>query len=143
MALAALLVLLAVSTSDAADAVATLRLQGQSRPADATVRDLAVELVKSSNFNTVAHASVLKQSVPALQARYRRVVAGDCLVVTYPSPVKIRTVGGEVTVFEIVVSLEREDRTSELFTIDAQGRVVGHGKYSGGIAIDLRRAVSK
>jgi len=35
-----------------------------------------VELLKSSSFNTAAHPGILKQSDPAIQDRYRRVVGG-------------------------------------------------------------------
>ena len=122
----------------------TLRQDGRSRPTSAeedTLRKLAMEFLKSSNFNTVAHADILKQSVPAIQARYRQVVAGACLIITYDHPVTVRTVGGNVSVFEIVIGLGRPDYADALFTIDEQGRVVGHGKYSGGIGIKLRRAV--
>jgi hypothetical protein len=121
----------------------TLRQDGRARLTSAeedTLRNLAMEFLKSSNFNTVAHRDILKQSVPAIQARYRQVVAGACLIVTYDHPVTVRTVGGNVSVFEIVIGLGRLDYADALFTIDEQGRVVGHGKYSGSVGIKLRRA---
>ena len=68
-------------------------------------------------------------------------VAGDCLVITYDHPIKVHTVGGDVSAFEIVIGLNRPDYADDLFTIDDLGRVVGHGKYSGGIGIELRKAV--
>ena len=120
-----------------------LRHHGGSKPtkaAEDTLRKLGVELLKSSNFNTAAHPGILKQSVPAIQDRYRRVVAGDCLVITYDSPVKVRTVGGEVSVFEIVIGLAHPDSADALFTIDDGGRIVAHEKYSGRIAMELRKA---
>jgi len=120
-----------------------VHLQGESTPtkaADATLRKLAVDLLESSNFNTATHPGVLKQSIPAIQDRYRRVVAGDCLVITYASPVKIGTVGGKLSVSEIVIGLGRPDYADALFTIDEDGRVVAHEKYSGAIAVELRKA---
>ncbi len=107
-----------------------------------TLRKLALKFLGSSNFNTVAHARILNESVPAVQERYRRVVAGDCLVITYDHPIKVRTVGGDVSAFEIVIGLNRPDYADDLFTIDDLGRVVGHGKYSGVIGIELRRAAT-
>ena len=104
------------------------------------LRKLAVEFVQSSNFNTVAHARILKLSVATVQDHYRRAVAGDCLIVTYERPVPFRTVGGEVSVVEIVIGLGRGDYADALFTIDESGRVVEHGKYSGLIGIELRKA---
>ncbi len=105
-----------------------------------TLKELGVELLKSSNFNTAAHPGILKQSVPSIQDRYRRVVAGDCLIITYDHPVKVPTVGGEVSVFEIVIGLAQPDYINALFTIDDHGRVVAHEKYSGRLAMELRKA---
>ena len=125
--------------------IVALHHHGGSKPtkaAEDTFRKLGVELLKSSNFNTAAHPGILKQSVPAIQDRYRRIVAGDCLVITYDSPVKVRTVGGEVSVFEIVIGLAHPDSADALFTIDDEGRVVAHEKYSGRIAMELRKAVT-
>ena len=58
------------------------------------------------------------------------------------SPVKVRTVGGEVSVFEIVIGLAHPDSADALFTIDDEGRIVAHEKYSGRIAMELRKAVT-
>ncbi len=121
-----------------------LHHHGRSKPTEAaenTLRKLGVELLKSSNLNTAAHPGILKKSVPTIQDRYRRVVAGDCLVITYDSPVKVRTVGGEVSVFEIVIGLAHPDYADAVFTIDEHGRVVAHEKYSGRTAMELRKAV--
>ena len=131
--------------ADEATGTVTLRLGGHVKPvkgAEDTLRKLAVDFVRSSNFNTVAHTRVLNLTVPMIQEHYRRVIAGDYLVVTCDRPVTIRTVGGDVSMVEIVIGLNRPDYADALFTIDSQARVVEHGKYSGGIGIDLRRAVN-
>ena len=147
MTLAALLLLLAVLTpavAGASDGVTVGRCVG-SQPTGSSadeLRKLAVEFVQSSNFNTAAHPRILKLSVATIQDHYRRVVAGDCLIVTYDRPVRFRTVGGEVSVVEIVVGLGRPDYADALFTIDESGRVVEHGKYSGLIGIELRKTAS-
>jgi hypothetical protein len=121
-----------------------LHLRDASEPAKAAAADavgkLAARLVESSNFNSYTRPDVLKQSIPEIQDHYRRVAAGTSLVITYPSPVKFRTVGGELWVFEIVVGLGRPDQVDALFTIDNAGRVVAHEKYSGALAVELRQA---
>lgn len=104
---------------------------------------LAAQLVESSNFNSYASPDVLKQSIPEIQDRYRRVASGSSLVITYPAPVKFLTVGGELWVFEIVIGLGRADRVDALFTIDNAGRVVAHEKYSGALAVQLREAADR
>jgi len=52
----------------------------------------------------------------------------------------VRTAGGEVTVFEIVIGLAHPDYVDAVFTIDDHGRVVAHEKYSGRRAVELRKA---
>ncbi|HTO11859.1 MAG TPA: hypothetical protein VMQ51_09825 [Candidatus Binatia bacterium] len=141
-ALVLLLALVTPAVAGAADGVTVRRCTGSplTGPAADELRKLAVEFVQSSNFNTATHARILNQSVSATQDQYRRAVAGDCLIVTYDRPVRLRTVGGEVSLVEIVVGLGRADYADGLFTIDESGRVIGHGKYSGSIATELRKA---
>src|SRR5215470_11975412 len=139
----ALVLLLAGATVTVAgegDGVSVRRCRG-SQPTGSSadeLRKLAVEFVQSSNFNTAAHAKILNLSVTAIQDQYRRAVAGDCVIVTYDHAMKLRTVGGEVSLVEIVIGLGREYADS-LFTIDETGRVVAHGKYSGKVGIELRK----
>ena len=139
----ALVLLLAGATVTVAgegDGVTVRRCRG-SQPSGSSadeLRKLAVEMLQSSNFNTAAHAKILNLGVAAIQDQYRRAVAGDCVIVTYDRAMKIRTVGGDVSVVEIVIGLGREQADS-LFTIDESARVVVHAKYSGRVAIELRK----
>jgi len=141
--LAALVLLLVLATSAVlaqSDGVTVRRCRG-SHPTGSSadeLRKLAVELVQSSNFNTAAHAKILDLSVAAIQDQYRRAVAGDCLIVTYDRPLRLRTVGGDVSVVEIVIGFGRSEADA-LFTIDESGRVVSHAKYSGRVAVELRK----
>jgi hypothetical protein len=140
----ALLLVLTAVTAFSAKPHITVVLHGQAAVDDARLvilRDLGLDLLKSSNFNTAAHAYVLKQTTPAIHDRYRRVVAGEYLLITYDQPMQMQTVGGEVTVCEVVIGWG-EEYANALFTIDADGRVVAHEKYSGAVAINLRKAVA-
>ncbi len=110
-----------------------------SKPATEIGR-LAAQLVESSNFNSYHRPEVVGLSIPEVQDRYRQVAAGNNLVVTYPAPVKFVTEGGDLWVFEIVIGLGRPERADALFTIDNAGRVVAHEKYSGALAVELRKA---
>jgi len=85
-------------------------------------------------------SDILKQGVPAVHDRYRGVVTGDYMIISYDQQVKVRTAGGEVSVFEIVIGLAHPDYADALFTIDEHGRVVAHEKYSGRTAVELRKA---
>jgi hypothetical protein len=118
-----------------------LHLPAATAPAkpSAEIGKLAAELVESSNFNSYHRPEVVGLSIPEIQDRYRRVAAGNNLVVTYAEPVKFETVGGELWVLEIVIGLGSPDRVDALFTIDNAGRVVAHEKYSGALAVELRQ----
>ena len=140
--LALVLLLIAVASSALAqiDAVTVRRCPGPQPTGSSAdeLRKLAVELVQSSNFNTAAHPKVLNLGAGAIQDQYRRAVAGDCLIVTFAGPMRLRTVGGDVSLVEIVIGLGRE-QADALFTIDETARVVVHGKYSGKVAAELRK----
>jgi hypothetical protein len=140
---ATLVALLAATVSSALaqiDAVAVRRCRGPQPTGSSAdeLRKLAIEFVQSSNFNTAAHPKVLNLSAAAIQDQYRRAVAGDCLIVTFDRPMRLRTVGGDVSVVEIVVGLGRE-QADALFTIDESARVIVHGKYSGKVGVERRR----
>ena len=139
---ALVLLLTAIVSSPLAqiDAVTVRRCRGPQPTGSSAdeLRKLAVELVQSSNFNTAAHPKILNLSASAIQDQYRRAVAGDCLIITFSSPMRMRTVGGEVSLVEIVIGLGRE-QADALFTIDETARVVVHGKYSGKVAVELRK----
>jgi hypothetical protein len=121
-----------------------LRLHGHDSAAvtnaDA-LRELGAELVKSSSFNTDAHPGILRQTASEIDAHYRQVLAGDCLIITYDRPVGVRTVGGDLSVSKIVIGLAHPEYADALFTLDSTGRVVAHEKYSGRTAVEVRRAV--
>jgi hypothetical protein len=105
----------------------------------------ALELLETSNFNSLA----------LVHEEYRQTVAGKYLLVSLKVPQTIKTVGGEVIVREIVIGLNRPDSVAivegvsyadyanSLFTIDDEGRVVAHAKYSGLLCIELMKLVKK
>jgi hypothetical protein len=107
----------------------------------ADVRSSALRLLESSNFNSERHRDILKATPKSTHAAYRKAVAGRYLVVSFDTPRRIKTIGGEVDVLEVVIGLNRPDYADSLFTIDSEGRVVAHQKYSGADAIELLRTV--
>ena len=142
-----LVALLAAPSARAEPATITIPLRlnnapDSEHPSAHSIGALASRLVLSSNFNSYTRPDVIGKSFPEIQARYREVAAGNNLVITYASPVQFHTVGGDLWVFEIVIGLGRPDRVDALFTIDNSGRVVEHEKYSGELAVELRRAAA-
>ena len=107
----------------------------------ADIRSLALGLLKSSNFNSEQHRDILKATPRSTHAAYRKAVAGRYLVASFDSPRRIKTIGGEVDVLEIVIGLNRPEYVDSLFSIDSEGRVIAHQKYSGTDAIELLRRV--
>lgn len=104
---------------------------------------LALKLVRSSNFNSVAHSSLLKKTVPGIHRAYRTTLQGDYLIVTYPSPRNVKTIGGMVNVHEIVIGIGKARYVNPLFTIDSSGRIVQHEKYAGHIAVGLLKLAKR
>ena len=107
----------------------------------ADIRSLALGLLETSNFNSEQHRDILKATPRSTHAAYRTAIAGRYLVASFDTPRRIKTIGGEVDVLEIVIGLNRSDYVDSLFTIDSEGRVIAHQKYSGTDAIELLRRV--
>jgi hypothetical protein len=101
----------------------------------------AVELLESSNFNS--RAPRWEWNMSEILEVHRKTVSGKYLLVSFKEPRKIKTVGGEITVREIIIGLNRTDYASSLFTIDDEGRIVGHAKYSGPLCVGLLQFVKK
>ena len=126
------------------DYTVTLRYGKQRALAPEAIQALyskAIEVLESSNFNS--RAPRWQWNISKLHQDYRETVAGKYLLISFPAPQKMKTVGGEISVREILIGLNRSDYASSLFTIDDEGRIVGHGKYSGGLCIELLQVVKK
>ena len=109
----------------------------------AALHSTALRLLESSNFNSERHSDILKTTPRQIHAAYRKTLAGRYLVVSFKAPRQITTVGGDIVAIEIVVGLNRREYADSLFTIDSEGRVVSHGKYDGGLCIELLNEVLK
>ncbi len=107
----------------------------------ADVRAVALRLLESSNFNSERHRDILTATPKSTHAAYRKTVAGRYLLVSFDTPRRIKTIGGEVDVLEMIIGLNRPDYADSLFTIDHEGRVVAHQKYSGTEGVELVRMV--
>lgn len=110
-----------------------------------TLYSNAVELLKSSSFNSSKSAtSPLHWDISEIAEDYRLAVSGSYLLVSFKKPRDFMTAGGAISVREIVIALiEPFPDRSELFTIDDEGRVIEHGKYSGQILLELLKIAKK
>ena len=110
-----------------------------------TLYSNAVELLKSSSFNSSKSATTpLHWDVSEIAEDYRSAASGSYLVVSFKQPQEFTTCGGAVRVREIVIALiEPFPDRSELFTIDDEGRIIEHGKYSGHVLLDLLKIAKK
>jgi hypothetical protein len=108
-----------------------------------SLHEMAVDLLKTSNFNSFNHAKLLQSTIPGVQERYRKTISSHYLVVSFDSEQNFKTVGGDVRVVEIVIGLNSSEYADALFTIDPEGRVIEHAKYSGSKAIELLEAVKQ
>ncbi len=103
----------------------------------------ALQLLESSNFHSGVGDKHKIFNLPDVQRTYRAMVAGKYLLVSYPTPQTVTTLGGKISVSQIIVGLNREDYASDLFTIDGSGVVVGHAKYSGSLCISILKAIKQ
>lgn len=65
------------------------------------------------------------------------------MVVTFPKSRHFELIRGKVAAIEVIVGLNNSKHADALFTIDPDGRVVEHSKYSGELATDLVKLISK
>ncbi len=101
----------------------------------------AIEVVESSNFNS--RVPLWEWKTAEILEGYRATVAGRYCVITFKAPQRIKTIGGEIGVREIVVGLTGTDYPSSLYTIDEELRIVGHAKYSGSLCVELVQLVKQ
>jgi hypothetical protein len=102
---------------------------------------MAVDLLKTSNFNSLTHSKLLQSKIPAIQQRYRKAISGHYIVISFDQEQNFMTVGGNVEVFEIVIGLNSPEYADSLFTIDPNGRVVEHAKFSGAKCMELLKVL--
>jgi hypothetical protein len=80
--------------------------------------------------------------IPNIQEDYRVAVSGKYLLISLKEAHNINTLDRVVRVREVVIGLNEQFGRNELFTIDDQGRIVSHAKYSG-ILVKLLQVVKK
>jgi hypothetical protein len=66
---------------------------------------------------------------------------GGHLIVSFKSPEAFDTLGGKVTARKIVVGLNHQQVATSLHTIDENGRLIGHSKWSGVIGLEIVKVV--
>lgn len=139
-----------LSMARADESPTTIRLQMQNKQAvlaggvQQQLRQQAMDLVESSNFHSGPGGENQIFTSAGVQQDYRdSVSSGDYLLVAFPTPQKIKTLGGEITAAEIVIGLHQPGGQNSLFTIDDIGRVVGHAKYAGEICLRLKKTVAQ
>jgi len=101
----------------------------------------ALELLKTSNFHSGKGDKNNLFTLHGVQNDYRTTVSGRFLVCRFQPGRKVTTMGGDIFVSEIVIGLNRDDYASGLFTVDEDGSVVGHAKYSGELCIKILHAI--
>lgn len=112
--------------------------------AGAAIQSKVVELLKTSNFNSKDHeGDVFPGGVRRVHQRYRDAIGGQYLVVSFPEPRQFQLIRGQVTAIEVVVGLNQPEYADAFFTIDPDGRIVEHSKFSGKVATELLELVNR
>lgn len=118
-----------------------------SDQASAVLGESALELLQSSEANS--HSPDWRFPISEVQQEFRGALASEHLRVMFVEIQTVGSPGGTLRVREIIVRLGPEARhaplpdrfVDSLFTLDDQGKLVGHALYSGGRMIELWRAV--
>ena len=101
----------------------------------------ALKLVETSNFHSGVGDKNAIYTLHGVQSDYRATVAGRFLVCRFQTSKQVATKGGDVAIFEIVIGMNHDDAAYKLFTVDENGSIVQHGKYSGQLCIEILQAV--
>ena len=136
------------ANASVADYTLTLRYGGNVSLTQAEAHQLysnVIALLKTSNFNSSQPKteSWVEYQPPGVQNDYKWTTSGNYLTVSLKEEQTIKTVGGKVNVKEIIVGLNNGRGRNELFTIDGQGHMISHGKYSCPLWIKLSHAANK
>jgi hypothetical protein len=100
------------------------------------VFDKALEILQSSNFNSANPRWEWDEA--NLNLEYGRAVSGRHVLITFGTPEIIKTIGGDITVRELVIGLNSSQYASSVHTVDDQGKVIGHAKYLGLLCIEIQ-----
>lgn len=95
----------------------------------------AMDLLESSNFNS--RTPLWDWNLTDILEGYRKTVSRDYVLISFAETRRIKTVGGDLVVKEVLIGLSGLDYASPLYTIDEELRIVGHTKYSGIQCIEL------
>jgi len=96
----------------------------------------SIEILQSSNFNSSNPKWEWDEA--KINLEYGRAVSGRHVFVTFSKPETIKTIGGEITVRELVIGLNGSQYASSVHTIASNGKVIGHAKYLGQLCIELQ-----
>ena len=147
LSIVALCITATLSSASSSDSAVKLHYGKEIKLTEAATLTLcsnAVRLLETANFNSRQPPdSSLEWSISKTQESYRQTVSGNYLLVSYKEVRRIKTLGGDVAVREIVIGLNRPDLASMLFTIDDEGRIVGYGKYAGPLCSMIMDLVKK
>ena len=96
----------------------------------------SIEILQSSNFNSSNPKWEWDEA--KINLEYGRAVSGRHVLVTFSKPETIKTLGGKITVRELVIGLNGSQYASSVHTIASNGKVVGHAKYLGQLCIEIQ-----
>ena len=123
-------------------AAVVLRFEGTSTLTDEEQQRLiaaAQKILASSQFNS--QNPQWEWDMSKVLTEYGDAVVGRHLLVYFAQPKQSDTAGGTIIAREVLIGLNRPDYASSLHTIDSNGHIVGHAKYSGALCIELKKLV--
>jgi hypothetical protein len=96
----------------------------------------SIEILESSNFNSSNPQWEWDEA--KINLEYGRAVSGRHVLVTFGEPKTVKTIGGVISVRELVIGLNGSQYANSVHTIDRDGKVIGHAKYLGQLCVEIQ-----
>jgi hypothetical protein len=132
----------ALSTEDSPDfdkSAVVLRYSGNVPLSHDDARKLfrkSIEILQSSNFNSSNPKWEWDEA--KINLEYGRAVSSRHVLVTFGKSQALKTIGGDITVRELVIGLNGSQYASSVHTVDNKGKVIGHAKYLGQLCVEIQ-----
>ena len=106
------------------------------------LQKLSLDYLKSSNFNTSGTGRQVDLNLDTINAGYKKALVGNHIKIVFTDPFITNCHEGEVTFTELVIGPFNNHTIGAPYVISDKGHLIGFGKYSGTLAVQLKEYVS-
>jgi hypothetical protein len=106
------------------------------------LQKLSLDYLKSSNFNTSGTGPQVNLNLETINSGYKKALVGNHIKIVFTDAVTANCHGGEITFTELVIGPFQNRTIGAPYVISDKGHLIGFGKYSGALAVQLKQYVS-